>query len=347
MRLPALLLALLLTSCAAAQNALPDKAIPLGTYLRGTFEQMYGPEEAVVTLDNGDIVNVTIFQDASRFEPKQRVVVWKTGNDYLLDAPIRYPQLLVQLGLFLGLATLIGRAKGVRAVLGTLASLGVLMTFVVPRLAQGENIITTMLLAVPGILIFTLYFVHGVNRKTSAALLGTLCAAGTGFFLTLYFSRAMHFTGLSTTGGYAAQSLFGLDALGLFLVSVVLGAVGALNDVTVTQASVVETLHEEDPRRNVRELYTRAMRVGFDHMGSMVNVLVLAYAAGTIPSLLLFYRDPNPVWQKVNGEGFAAEITNVLVGASCLLLAVPLTTYLAALLIKRGRRPSGEAVAAD
>jgi uncharacterized membrane protein len=84
------------------------------------------------------------------------------------------------------------------------------------------------------------------------------------------------------------------------------------------------------------------MRVGFDHIGSMVNVLVLAYAAGALPNMLLFMRDPNPLWQKVNGEGFASEITTVLVGATCLLLAVPLSTWLATLLLRPARTDADE-----
>lgn len=336
MRLVIVLLALLFALPAHAQQSnLPDKAQPIGTYLQGSFEQMNGEDEAIVTLDDGDIINVTTFDDAWRYQRGQRVVVWKNGNGYVLDAPVRYPQLLVQLGLFLVLAALIGRAKGARAVLGTLLSLAVLLYVVVPRLAHGGNVVTTMLLAVLGILVFTLYFVHGINRKTTAALLGTLSAATAGFALVTYFMWSMHFTGINSAGGYAAQSMFGVNALGLYLVSVVLGAVGALNDVTVTQASVVETLADEDPTLTMRELYGRAMRVGYDHIGSMVNVLVLAYAAGAIPSMLLFQRDPNPVWQKVNGEGFASEITTVLVGATCLLLAVPLSTWLATLLLRK------------
>lgn len=93
----------------------------------------------------------------------------------------------------------------------------------------------------------------------------------------------------------------------------------------------------ENPRLTARELYRRAMRVGFDHIGSMVNVLVLAYAAGAIPNMLLLHRDSKLVWQKVNGEGFASKITMVLLGSTCLLLAAPLSRWLAALLLREKR----------
>lgn len=139
------------------------------------------------------------------------MVVWHSVGRYVIDALVRYPQLLVQLGIFLALAALIGRSKGVRAALGTLLSLGVLLYLVVSRLASGQDIVTTALLAVLGILVFTLYLVHGVNRKTTAALAGTLASAAIGYALVPYFSTTMHFTGINSKGGYVAQSLFGLN----------------------------------------------------------------------------------------------------------------------------------------
>jgi uncharacterized membrane protein len=156
-----------------AQTGSAVTATPLGTYLRGTFELMQG-DRAVVTLDDGSVIDAETFDDEAPYRPGQRVVVWRTDEAYILDAPLRSSPLLLALGLFVGLAALVGRAKGLRAVAGTALTLGVLLYVVAPRLAAGRDVVTTMLLAVPGILLFTVYFVHGVNRKTTAALLGTL-----------------------------------------------------------------------------------------------------------------------------------------------------------------------------
>lgn len=123
----------------------------------------------------------------------------------------------------------------------------------------------------------------------------------------------------------------------MYLAGVVVGALGALNDVTVTQAAVVQALVQANPRYGVRELYSRGMAVGFDHIGSLVNTLVLAYAAGSLPLLLLIGQSDVPLAILLNNETFAAEIVTMLVGSLALVLAVPLTTLVAAWLL-RGRK---------
>ena len=123
---------------------------------------------------------------------------------------------------------------------------------------------------------------------------------------------------------------------------IIVGTVGALNDVTVTQAAVVQALAHENPAHGQRELYRRAMTVGFDHIGSLVNVLALLYAASSLPLLLVFDRDSSPLWVTLSGEGFASEITSILISTACLLLAVPLTTLIAARFFQGGQHaPSG------
>ena len=331
MRVLALLFCLVLgVTSAQTRHPVPESAAPIGQYLRGTFSGHYDEREVVITLDSGDVVNATTYGDGPRYRVGQRVIVWKTGGAYLLYDPIRYPVLAWLLALFVTVTALVGRAKGLRAVLGTLVSLAVLLFFVTPRLLAGAPVVPTTLAAVVGVLAASVYLVHGIRRKTTAALVGTLLSATAGLALTIGFANWMRLSGVGGAGNAVAQASFGVDPLGLYLVSVIIGALGALNDVTVTQASVVETLSRAHPNLGRGALYARAMRVGRDHIGSMVNVLVLAYAAGSIPLLLLLYRDPTPVWVQVNGEGFASEIAGLLIGVTCLLLAVPVTTWISA-----------------
>ncbi len=154
----------------------------------------------------------------------------------------------------------------------------------------------------------------------------------------------MGFTGTVSAGGYVASTMFDLNPVSVYLVGIIVGTVGALNDVTVTQAAVVQALAHENPAHRVRDLYVRAMQVGFDHIGSLINVLVLLYAATGIPLLLLLDRDPTPWWVKLSGEGFASEVTSILITSICLLLAVPLTTLIAARFFRGGRHaPDGHA----
>jgi len=319
----------------------------IGQYFRATFGTFQGggqSQEAVVTLENGDVVNALVASGGPVYRPGQAVIVWKTAGQYVVQDVLRTPALGWMLAILVLLAGVLGRWKGLRAVIGAAVSLAVLVWLIVPRLAGGGDFLPTVLLGTVGILCVTIYFVHGVGRKTSAALIGTAVTATFGFGLAVVAARVMGFTGTVSEGGYVASTLFGLNPLGVYLVGIVIGTVGALNDVTVTQAAVVQALAHENPQHSLRELYRRAMTVGFDHIGSLVNVLVLLYAAGSIPLLLLLDRDPTPWWVKLSGEGFASEVTSILISTVCLLLAVPLTTWVAAGFFRGGKHaPSGHA----
>ncbi len=134
-----------------------------------------------------------------------------------------------------------------------------------------------------------------------------------------------------------------MDLFALYLAGVAGGALGALTDVTVTQAAAVSALARANPALGFRGLYRRGMEVGYDHMGSLVNTLVLAYSAGALPLFLLLHRDPTPWRFLLNTEPFAAEILSMLLGSMGLLLAVPFTTLVAAWFFQGGRGEGEEA----
>jgi uncharacterized membrane protein len=209
----------------------------------------------------------------------------------------------------------------------------VLVLYVVPQIGKGANPLITMLIGAVGILVLTIYFVHGFNRKTHAALAGTLFATITGLILGIVFSRLMAFTGLNSEDAfYVKRSIENTDLLSLYLASVVVGVLGALNDVTVTQAAVVEQIAKTNPRYSLWELYRRAMQVGFDHIGSLINTLVLAYSSSALLLMLLVHKNLSDIPLKyiLNGEHNAAEISSILIGCLCLILAVPFSTFIAA-----------------
>lgn len=338
-----ILLCLVLLGWSQAQTALPaPPAAPpsIGIYHRATFERLSG-DEALVTLENGDLVDAVVPQGSPRYSPGQAVVVWQSGDNYVVQDPVRTPGLAALLGLLVLVAVVLGRWKGLRAVVGALLSLAVLAVGVVPRLAQGEGALPSALLGTLGILCVTIYFVHGVGRKTSAALLGTALTTLLGWGLALLTTRALGFTGTVSAGGFVASTTFHLDPLNFYLLGIVIGTVGALNDVTVTQAAVVQALAYENRSHGKGELYRRAMVVGFDHIGSLINVLVLLYAAANLPLLLLLITDPAPLWVKLSGEGFASEVSSILISTLCLLLAVPLTTLIAAQFFRGGKHAPG------
>ncbi|AFV75864.1 YibE/F-like protein [Thermus oshimai JL-2] len=316
----------LVLGLALAQGYLVGRVLEVDP-LSGTARVQVGAEVREALLPQG----------GGGFAPGMRAVLYEEGGRLYLTEPDRMPTLLALFALFALLAALLARGKGVRGLLGTFLSLLVLVLWVVPHLAQGGNPLLYALLGSLGVLLLTVYLVHGVNRKTTAAFLGTLLSAFVVLLLALFFVRALGFTGLASEEALLLHQWGGVDLLALYLAGVVVGALGALTDVTVTQAAVVQALAHADPKAPFRLLYRRAMEVGYDHMGSLVNTLVLAYSAGSLPLFLLLTKDPTPWRFLLNTEPFAAEIVAMLLGSLGLLLAVPLTTLVAAWAFRGGR----------
>jgi uncharacterized membrane protein len=299
----------------------------------GQVVRLIGPT-ATVQLSGKQITSS--FDPGLALRPGQGVVLYETGGEdsqVFITEPLRINYLYILLVLFVLAAVAIGRGRGLRGVIGTLASLLVLVLYVVPQIGKGANPLITMLIGAVGILILTIYFVHGFNRKTHAALAGTLFATITGLILGIVFSRLMAFTGLNSEDAfYVKRSIENTDLLSLYLASVVVGVLGALNDVTVTQAAVVEQIAKTNPRYSLWELYRRAMQVGFDHIGSLINTLVLAYSSSALLLMLLVHKNLSDIPLKyiLNGEHNAAEVSSILIGCLCLILAVPFSTFFAA-----------------
>jgi len=252
----------------------------------------------------------------------------------------RLPVVLALLWVFVAAVAWVARWQGLRALAGTAASLAVLVLFVVPEILAGRDPLGVALLGAGGILALSMFVVHGFNWKTVAAVAGTaatvMLAVGLGW-ASLRLGHVAGFGDEETV--YVAVADGRVDLPGLVLASVVVGALGALVDVTVSQASTVAELARARPDLGYGALYARGMRVGYDHIGSLVNTLALAYASSALPVLLLLRLAGTGLRAELNGELLAFQLIHVLVGGIALVLAVPATTVLAALLFAHGRVP--------
>jgi uncharacterized membrane protein len=239
---------------------------------------------------------------------------------------------LVALTILFGFVVIaFGRKQGVRALVGLAASAAVLVLFIVPALLRGSPALLVALVGTVAVAYLALYLAHGFNPATTVALAGTLVSLGVIAVLSLAIAAQAHLTGL---GDEAAQTLRitagTLDLRGLLVAGVIVGALGVLDDVTVTQVSTVQALLRADPTIGRRELYREATHVGRDHIASTVNTLVLAYAGASLPLLLFFAEGTAPTGRILTGELVAVEIVRMLVGSIGLVLSVPVTTALAA-----------------
>ncbi|MUL64182.1 YibE/F family protein [Mycobacterium sp. CBMA 234] len=225
----------------------------------------------------------------------------------------------------------VARWRGLRALVGIAVAFVVLTVFLLPALRDGGPAIPVALVASAAILYAVIYLAHGVSLRTSAALLGTLSALLLSALLSWGAIELAHLTGLSEDQNNEIAAYMGTVSItGLLLAGFIIGSLGVLNDVTVTQASTAFELAEHGASR--RAIFTGAMRVGRDHIASTVYTLVLAYAGSALPLLMLFSVANRSLGDVLTSESVAIEIARSAVGGIALALSVPLTTAIAAVL---------------
>ena len=229
----------------------------------------------------------------------------------------------------------IARWRGLRALIGLGVAFGVLVGFMLPALLDGKPAVPVALVGGSLILYAVLYLAHGVNLRTSSALLGTLASMALAAVLSYVTIRMTHLTGLSEEQNTDVQLYIGhVSISGLLLAGFIIGSLGVLNDVTITQASSAFELAGLDPESSRREIFSAAMRVGRDHIASTVYTLVLAYAGGALPLLLLFSVAGRSITDVITSDAVAIELVRACVGGIALTLSVPLTTAIAAILAR-------------
>lgn len=227
----------------------------------------------------------------------------------------------------------LGRRQGVRALLGMALTLVILVGFVARSVLDGHDPLTVAVVAASLIAFVSLFLTHGFNPHAAVALVGTLASLVLTLGLSWVFFRAARFTGLATEEGLTLPLVADIDLVPLLLGGALLGTLGALDDVTVTQVATVAELKHRNPDLGVAELVSSGIRVGRDHIASTVNTLLLAYAGASMPLLLLFAVSHQSLASVANSELVALEIVRTLCGSVGLVAAVPVTTALAALLV--------------
>ncbi|GHJ44098.1 hypothetical protein Cs7R123_14400 [Catellatospora sp. TT07R-123] len=232
-----------------------------------------------------------------------------------------------------------GRWRGVAALVGLAFTFAVLLMFIVPAILQGSSPLLVAIVGSATIMLVVLYLTHGINIPTSMAVLGTLAALALTGGLSALAVSLLHLTGMSSEESvYVTFVNADINMPGLLLAGILIGALGVLDDVTVTQAYTVTELAQANPSLGFAKLYAAAARVGRAHITSVVNTIVLAYAGASLPTLLLLVAGGAPLGSTLTSEFLAQEIVRSIVGTLGLITAVPITTALAALAAGGGRR---------
>jgi uncharacterized membrane protein len=305
----------------------PDLDIPCRRLI---LELRQGPDEGSITT-----IDFPLTEGGMDFTVGEEVVLNRipgapAGSEYqFADRQRRLPLLWLAL-LFAGAVVLLGRLRGLAALAGLGVSFVVLLKFVLPAILQGRSPLLVALVGAAAIAYLALYLAHGVNLMTTTALLGTLASLALTAILANVFVEIAKITGLTTEEALLVRiGAAEVDLAGLVLAGVVIGALGAIDDMTVTQASAVSELQAANPEFSERQLRRASMRIGRDHVASTVNTLVLAYAGASLPILILFVFSAQSLGAVANSEVIATEVIRTLVGSVGLVASVPVTTWLA------------------
>ncbi len=276
-----------------------------------------------------------------KYKQGDRVVLMRNevaGEErYVIVDYVRREALYWLFGLFVLVAVVVGRKWGLLSILGMGFSFLVIFKLLIPLIMQGFSPVLVSILVAGLIIPVTFYLSHGLNKKTSVAVVSTLISLVITGVLVLIFTETTKLTGFaSEEAGFLQVHMGGeINIKGLLLAGMIIGTLGILDDVTINQAAIVEKLKEANKEMGFGELYKKAMSVGQDHISSMVNTLVLVYTGASLPLLLLFVDSSSSFERVLNSEIVADEIVRTLVGSVGLMLAVPITTFLAARWMKK------------
>ncbi|MEV0231469.1 YibE/F family protein [Nonomuraea sp. NPDC050786] len=293
---------------------------------------------AVVRADGGEVVTLRLPSGpgAQRFAAGDDVILLRDADgEYQISDHDRTAPLWMFGAAFALAVIAFGRWRGVTALVGLAVTFVLLLTFVIPGILEGEPPLLVAIVGAAAIMLTVLYLTHGFSLATSMAVLGTLASltlTGLLSYGALGFARL---NGITDDSALMLDMSLKIDTQGLLLASIIIGALGVLDDVTVTQAVTVAELAHANPSYGFARLYRAAGRIGRAHIASVINTIILAYAGASLPLLLLFSIGQQPLGEVLTTPVIAQEIVRSIVGTLGLIAAVPITTALAALTASR------------
>lgn len=310
-------------------------------YVQEVEVQLNGADGQTLTITSGS--DFQPLNENQRLRVGSQVIVSQQQirpdeSEYVINDVYRLPVIIGLIVFFCVLVISVAGKQGALSILGMVLSLGVLIIFIIPHILSGENPFLVTLFGATAAAVITMYLSHGFQRKTHIALVSMLLCLAFAAGLSTIVVMMGQFVGLgSEDAGYlqfgAAQKI---NLQGLLLASILLGTLGILDDITLAQTSVIEQLKDVHPKISFNELYSRGLAVGRDHVASLVNTFVFAYAGASLPLFLLFtlYRT-QPTWVVINSEIIAEEIIRTVVGSIALVMAVPITTAIASYMVTK------------
>lgn len=276
------------------------------------------------------------------------VLIYLKGGEYsysIIDQDRSNPLWILAIAFALAVVAF-GRMRGLFSLVGLAVTFAVLLLFIVPAILSGEPPVLVAIVGSSAIMLAVLYLTHGFRATTTIAVAGTLASLVLTGLLSWLAVEVTHLTGIVDDETSALSMFHDVNTQGLVLAGILIGSLGALDDVTVTQASAVSELARANPDYRIGELYSAAARIGRSHIASVVNTLILAYAGAALPLMILIAAADVPLGDILTHQLFAEEIVRGIVGTIGLIAAVPLTTLLAAVTVNHFNAKAPEPVTA-
>ena len=303
------------------------------TYQKIRVEIREGDKKGEVVLVENDFL---VLKKGDRFFLRHSVDGLDGREMYAVRDKDRRGVMLAFIALFVAVVIIFSGKQGLRSVFSLAGSFFVILYVLVPSLLKGYPPVLTSISIAAVILFLAIYFTHGFNRESTVAFIGTV--------LAVILTGILAYLGVTLAGlsGFASDEAVylnfntrgTLDFAGLLLGGMMIGVLGVLDDIAITQAAVVSELYNSASHLSKKEIYTKAIRVGKEHVGALVNTLALAYTGASLPLLLLFSTSDSSMSSIINQEVFATEIIRTVVGSIGLILTVPITTLLAIYMLK-------------
>ena len=334
--------------------------LQIPVYAQGTdvsFDSTY--ESAVVTgttqgqgenilyvteLPSGETINLDTYGEAVPIGSRVYLEHFTDQGYYNFVAVNRNKGILILLTVFIFCILALAGKKGVRSLIALGASMGLLFWVLVPLLVNGFDPIVTTLVFGLGVLGFSIFITHGLNRQSLVSFIGSFSSIVIAAVLLYCVTRAASMTGFIDDHiqylSFATDNT--LNLVRIISASVLIGILGVLDDITITQVAVVRELSDNDTLSK-RNIFQKSLRVGRDHVASLVNTLVFAYLGATLPMVMYVSLLEIPFWILTSYEFIFVEIIRSLIGAIALTLAVPVTTWLATYVFIKSIRTEGEA----
>ena len=305
---------------------------------RGSLE---GSQIQVLNESGLDVNNLTVVNFRA-YELGDRLRVYTDFNQeeerfFVIEGMVKRQALLFLLILFVIAVLMVTGKLGLLALVGLAFSFLVISRVLMPMVLAGRPPILSALISSLLIIPASFYLTHGIKNKTHSAVLATIVSLLITMLLAFYFVNLTNLTGFASEEAafVSTMSQGQIDLLSLLFAGIMIAALGVLDDVTVGQASVVEELKLANPKLDSWTLFLRSMRVGRDHVSSMINTLILVYAGSAMPLLILFFDGNHNFIDVIELEIVAEEIVRTLVSSLGLMLAVPLTTFLSVFVFKQ------------